>query len=157
LRRSNMAKSMIAVVGANGFIGSRVVEALLERGVSVRGSVRDEAEPVEHILALGLESIVYADLSDAAALARVVCGCSAVVVAAAPNVTTTANRGDGAQNAKLQSTSSAAIVVAASEAGVERVIFLGSATAVASEPREAVYTEATSRRSRFPRIVARTC
>jgi nucleoside-diphosphate-sugar epimerase len=56
------------VTGAGGFIGSRLVEELLERGCHVRALVRDPARP--RWLPAGRVEVVAGDMDNDAALAR---------------------------------------------------------------------------------------
>jgi len=68
---------LIALTGATGYVGSRVVRKLLRREHDVRALVRrpDRAGPLED---LGVE-LVAGDLNDAGALAALVAGAGAVV------------------------------------------------------------------------------
>jgi uncharacterized protein YbjT (DUF2867 family) len=70
------------VVGANGWLGPKIVGALIASGVSVRGTVRSTAEPasVAALRALGVE-VAVAELSDESALARACDGIDVVVSA----------------------------------------------------------------------------
>ena len=70
----------IAVAGATGFLGGRIVKALIERGADVRALVRDNA-PSDKLA--GLESlgakVAKVDLSNGPAAARALAGASCIV------------------------------------------------------------------------------
>ena len=70
----------IAVAGATGFLGGRIVKALIERGADVRALVRDNASSDK---LAGLESlgakVAKVDLSNAPAAARALAGASCIV------------------------------------------------------------------------------
>lgn len=62
------------VTGANGFVGSRLAEGLLERGASVVALVRD-ARPLGGLRALGLEdrvTVVFGSVTDEALVRRAI-------------------------------------------------------------------------------------
>src|SRR5215470_8068604 len=71
----------IALTGASGYTGSRLLRALLARGDSVSALVRSRPAP-SSLLASGTR-LVEGDLGGAAALSRLVEGCDAVVHVAA--------------------------------------------------------------------------
>jgi dihydroflavonol-4-reductase len=70
-----------AVTGANGFIGSHVVRALLERGYQVTALVGADMG-LENLAGLDVDMRAF-DLLDAAGVRRALAGCDAVVHAAA--------------------------------------------------------------------------
>ncbi|WP_269542146.1 NAD-dependent epimerase/dehydratase family protein [Cerasicoccus fimbriatus] len=69
----------ILVTGSGGFLGSRIVGLLLERGYEVRGYGRS---PQPENAARGVE-VIQGDLADEAAVANAVAGCDAVFHVAA--------------------------------------------------------------------------
>ena len=68
------------VIGATGFIGLNVVDALLERGVEVRATRRPKSVTV--FLRRRPVELVQADLEDRASLSRAMNGCDAVFLTA---------------------------------------------------------------------------
>ena len=64
------------VTGASGFVGSHLVDRLLERGVRVRGLVRSEGA-AQALAARGGEAVV-GDVRDRDAVCRAVVGCKVV-------------------------------------------------------------------------------
>lgn len=85
------ADGPIAVTGASGYIGSWIVQDLVEQGYSVRACVRDAGKPdkIDHLLAMngaGLEGHVElfaADLLKPGSYDEAFKGCSAVIHAGA--------------------------------------------------------------------------
>lgn len=77
----------VCVTGANGFIGSWLVRALLEKGYTVRGTCQPRT-PTSHLLSLPAAhlrlSLFDADLLDSAAIHAAVAGCSGVFHVASP-------------------------------------------------------------------------
>src|SRR5262245_40073008 len=67
----------VAVTGANGFIGSRVVRLLLAQGHAVRCLVRPN-RPTPRLMGLDVE-LASADVRDADAVVKAIDGCDAVV------------------------------------------------------------------------------
>jgi nucleoside-diphosphate-sugar epimerase len=72
---------LILVTGANGFVGSNLVEALVERGYRVRGMVRRTSD-LTHIRDLPIE-LAYTDMRDAESLYRTCQGVDVVIHCAA--------------------------------------------------------------------------
>lgn len=66
----------VLITGASGFIGGRLVETLVNRGIPVRATTSD-LRHCEHIAHLPIQ-IVKADLSDHDALSDAAAGCSVV-------------------------------------------------------------------------------
>jgi len=71
----------VLVTGANGFVGSAVARALLERGYPVVAMVRQEAE-LSNLALLPVE-IRVGDIRDLASISRAMQGCKAVIHVAA--------------------------------------------------------------------------
>jgi nucleoside-diphosphate-sugar epimerase len=110
----------IAVVGANGFIGSRVIEMLhLESATPVRPVVR-RASALASAARFALEGRV-ADALDTSALGNALAGCDAVVHCVA---------GD----AKTIVMSAIAVYTAAEAAGCRRLVYLSSACVHGQSP-----------------------
>ena len=108
------------VTGATGFIGGRLVEALLEQGGKVRVLVRDPAKsPLLH--RPGLE-LVRGDLSDPGGLEEAVRGAERVFHCA--GLVGDWLRADEAQRVNVEGTM--AVMAAGAAAGVERVVHLSS-------------------------------
>lgn len=112
-----MAEPTSLVTGANGFVGSHVVRALLARGSAVRALVRKGAD-LRALDGLGCE-LAWGDLRDAEAVEQAVRGCDEVYHVAAdyrlwvldPAPMYAANV-DGTRN----------ILAAARRAGVRRIV-----------------------------------
>lgn len=92
----------IFVTGANGFIGSAIVEYALRRGHSVRAAVRRQhaleqlrnAVPLQPYLSSQLEIILIEDLTSVASLKQAMIGCSAIIHVASPFKILTVDLGD---------------------------------------------------------------
>lgn len=110
----------VAVVGANGFIGNRLVEALhLEGGIHVRPVVR-RASALASAARFALEGRI-ADALDAAPLRQALAGCDAVVHCVS---------GD----AKTIVESARTVYAAADAAGCRRLVYLSSACVHGQSP-----------------------
>ncbi|GAA6022202.1 hypothetical protein JCM11491_002431 [Sporobolomyces phaffii] len=121
--------STILVTGANGFVGSHVVEAFLQHGYKVRGTVRaldrlsnlqqrwDERFPGS------FEGVEIADLTEQGAYTGALDGVSAIVHTAAD--VTFANDFDRVINGAIQSTVSA-LKAAAAQPSIKRVVITSS-------------------------------
>lgn len=110
----------IAIVGANGFIGSRTVEMLHLTGQAAVRPVVRTASSLARLSRFDLDSRV-ADARDEHALAAAISGCEAVVhtVSGSPDV--------------ILSTL-APVYLAAQQAGVQRLIYLSSASVHGQNP-----------------------
>ncbi len=92
----------VALIGASGKVGSRLIAELTARGHEVRGIARQPAET-------GV-AMVVADANDRAALAAAIRGCDALMVAG-----------------RFVSMDAAAILAAVADAGVSRLLVVGGA------------------------------
>jgi uncharacterized protein YbjT (DUF2867 family) len=69
---------MIAIIGANGKVGSTTIRAIREHGTAVRAIVRDESK-ADHFRVLGCE-VAVADVHDSEAIRVAIAGADAVQV-----------------------------------------------------------------------------
>ena len=111
----------IVVTGAGGFVGSHVVERLLDAGHSVRALVRPTNVP--HWLAARGAELVVGDVTDTRSC-EAACRDREVVVHAAALVTEVAVR-DG-EYLRVNAAGSEALARAAVRAGARRFVFVGS-------------------------------
>lgn len=109
-----------AVTGATGFLGSHLLEALVERGDSVRALVRRETRPAW----LAGATLVRGDLADAAALAALVAGAEVVYHVAG----LVAARSE-AEFQSANASGAARVADAARAAGVSRLVLVSSLAA----------------------------
>jgi uncharacterized protein YbjT (DUF2867 family) len=108
----------IAVTGATGFVGQAFCDAALGAGLELRALVRKPQEPRAGI------AWTAGDLSDRAALARLVEGAEAVV-----HIAGVVNASDHAGFREGNVTGTLAVVEAAVAAGVPRLVFVSSLSA----------------------------
>ncbi len=124
-----MRHQAIAVIGGSGFIGSHLVNALVEAGKDVRVATRRRAS-ASHLTLLPID-VLETDVTDPVALASFVEGCDAVI-----NLVGTLHGGHGdpygAGFAKLHVELPTKIVAACEGKGVHRLIHLSS---LAADPR----------------------
>ncbi|KAJ4951198.1 hypothetical protein NE237_028030 [Protea cynaroides] len=126
----------ICVTGAGGYIASWLVKFLLEKGYTVKGTVRNPDDPKNsHLKELeGAEErliLCKADLLDYESLRNAIEGCQGVFHTASP-VTD-----DPEQMVEPAVTGTKYIVNAAAEAGVRRVVMTSSIGAVHMDPNRA--------------------
>jgi nucleoside-diphosphate-sugar epimerase len=126
--RVDLSRSTVALTGATGFLGSYLVDALLQRGARVVAVVRN-ADKARNLAARGAE-LRLATLEDRAALERAFAGSDAVISNAAmiaftrPRETMRTNV-DGTSN----------VFEALIAAGVRRAVNISSASAYVPSPR----------------------
>ncbi len=139
--------SMILVTGASGFIASHIVRELLERGYSVRGTVRSLSDPakVDFLAALPGAAerltLVEADLLVEGSFDSAAAGCDVVMHTASPYLVNVRDPQrdlvDPAVNGTLN------VLRAAAKANARRVILTSSMAAISDEPRpDKVFSEA---------------
>ena len=117
------------VTGATGFLGSAVVRALLARGEAVRVLVRRESDR-RNIHGLDVE-LALGDLNDPQSLRDAVKGCGALYHAAADYRLWAK---DPAELYETNVTATRALLLLASEAGVERIVYTSSVATLGREP-----------------------
>ncbi|CAL9099418.1 unnamed protein product [Musa acuminata var. zebrina] len=124
----------VCVTGAGGFIASWLVKLLLEKGYTVKGTVRNPDDPKNaHLKAMegAAERLILckADLLDYDALREAIDGCQGVFHTASP-VTD-----DPEQMVEPSVRGARYVIIAAAEAGtVRRVVFTSSIGAVTMDP-----------------------
>ncbi|KAF2501148.1 aldehyde reductase II [Lophium mytilinum] len=141
--------SLVVVTGANGLIGSNIVDQFLLAGYYVRGTVRSLARSnwmLSHFDAKygkGKFSLIEVfDMAAPDAYTEAVKGAAGVVHAATP-VMTTADPNKGIQ--PVVDGTINALEAARNEASVKRVVLTSSSTAATSpQPNKVVYVDANS-------------
>ncbi|KAL5576119.1 hypothetical protein UlMin_017818 [Ulmus minor] len=123
----------VCVTGAGGFIASWMVKLLLEKGYTVKGTVRNPDDPKNsHLRELeGAKDRLYllkADLLDYESLKEAIKGCTGVFHTASP-VTD-----DPEQMVEPAVDGTKNVIIAAAEAKVRRVVFTSSIGAVYMDP-----------------------
>ncbi|KAJ0965863.1 hypothetical protein J5N97_027001 [Dioscorea zingiberensis] len=123
----------VCVTGAGGFIASWLVKLLLQRGYTVKGTVRNPEDPKNgHLKTLdgAAERLILckADLLDYDSLLAAIAGCHGVFHTASP-VTD-----DPEQMVEPAVKGTENVIDAAAEVGVRRVVFTSSVGAVAMDP-----------------------
>ncbi|KAI9076004.1 hypothetical protein K1719_033479 [Acacia pycnantha] len=123
----------ICVTGAGGFIASWIVKLLLERGYTVRGTVRNPDDSKNtHLRELeGAQerlTLHKVDLLDLDSVKSVVNGCEGVIHTASPVTDNPEEMVEPAVNGAKN------VIIAAAEANVKRVVFTSSIGAVYMDP-----------------------
>lgn len=124
-----MSKKRILVVGATGFVGLHVVDALLAAGYAVRATRRPRS--VTLLLRRRDVELVPASLEDPDALRAAMADCEAVCFCAAHYPRYSLHPEDAIRTA---TEGARAIVEAALQAGVQRIVATGSIASVAPAP-----------------------
>ncbi|XP_074312728.1 cinnamoyl-CoA reductase 1 [Silene latifolia] len=121
------------VTGAGGFIASWIVKLLLEKGYTVKGTVRNPDDPKNgHLREMegAKERLILckADLQDFESLKAAINGCDAVFHTASPVTDDPEQMVEPAVNGTKN------VIIAAAEAKVRRVVFTSSIGAVYMDP-----------------------
>jgi len=115
------------VTGGGGFIGSHLVAELVRRGETVRIADNFSTGRRENVPADGSVTIFEGDIADQAFIAQAVAGCDYVLhQAAIPSVPRSVAEPVATNHANVDGT--LAVLVAARDAGVRRVVFAGSSS-----------------------------
>ncbi|RWR75461.1 cinnamoyl-CoA reductase [Cinnamomum micranthum f. kanehirae] len=130
---SSATGQTVCVTGAGGFIASWLVKLLLERGYTVKGTVRNPEDPKNsHLRALeGADQrliLCKADLLDFESLREAIKGCDGVFHTASPVTDNPDEMVEPAVNGTKY------VIHAAAEAGVRRIVFTSSIGAVYMDP-----------------------
>nr|AFG26325.1 cinnamoyl-CoA reductase [Cinnamomum osmophloeum] len=130
---SSTTSQTVCVTGAGGFIASWLVKLLLERGYTVKGTVRNPEDPKNsHLRALeGADQrliLCKADLLDFESLREAIKGCDGVFHTASPVTDNPDEMVEPAVNGTKY------VIDAAAEAGVRRIVFTSSIGAVYMDP-----------------------
>ncbi|KAI3919136.1 hypothetical protein MKW98_016689 [Papaver atlanticum] len=130
---SSVSSGPVCVTGAGGFIASWMVKILLEKGYSVRGTVRNPDDPKNsHLRDLeGAKDrliLCKADLLDYGSLLDAINGCEGVFHTASPVTDDPEQMVEPAVNGTTN------VIKAAAESGVRRVVFTSSIGAVYMDP-----------------------
>lgn len=128
-----MSKGLVLVTGANGYIAARTVEAFLQAGYSVRGTVRSQKSAAGVVAALSsygekLSIVEVADITAPGAFDEAVKGVDAVAHLAAP-VSMHFTDPDPIINTATKATEEI-LVSAAKEPSVKSFVLMSSITAV---------------------------
>jgi dihydroflavonol-4-reductase len=126
------------VTGANGFLGSAVVRALLAEGRSVRAFVRPDSDR-RNLAGLDVE-IAEGDLTDRASLASAVRGCEAVYHVAADYRLWVR---DAAPMYRANVDGSVNVLECAAGAGVQRLVYTSSVAVLGLNPDRTPADETT--------------
>jgi len=123
---------LYAITGANGFIACNLIKALVAKGHTVRGTVRDAAKDGAHIESLGATVAEVKDLTDEEALAKVLAGVDGVFHMAAVHpkygFADTPEGRAGILATAVEGT--VAVMSACKKAGVKRVVLTSSLAAI---------------------------
>jgi UDP-glucose 4-epimerase len=121
--------STVLITGGAGFIGSRVVPLLLERGHRVRildNMSRGDRDRVEEWVATGRVELVEQDVRYGGAVHRATAGCDEVVHLAAVSINK--SEADPFESVDINIVGSNNVFKAAADHGVRRVVFASSAS-----------------------------
>jgi nucleoside-diphosphate-sugar epimerase len=125
--------SRYLVTGVAGFIGSSIARALVARGESVRGLDNLSTGKRENLVGLEAIEFIEADLNDDGVAARSCAGVDYIFhEAAIPSVPRSVKNPIESNHANV--TATLALLVAARNAGVKRIIYAGSSSAYGSNP-----------------------
>lgn len=136
---ARVTETPVCVTGASGFIASRLVSDLLERGYTVRGTVRDasQKEKYDYLTQLpGADQrleLVSADLMQPESFAPAVAGCEYVLHTASPYVVTVDDPQTELVDPAVKGTRAVLDAVAATPE-VKRVVLTSSVAAISDEP-----------------------
>jgi dihydroflavonol-4-reductase len=108
----------VLVTGGTGFVGPKVVRAIVDAGHDVRALARDRKKAA-HVAALGAE-LVEGDVTDPASLRRAVQGMDAVVHLVG------IRQGKQEEFQRIMIDGTRSLLAAADEAGVQRLVLMSA-------------------------------
>jgi UDP-glucose 4-epimerase len=147
--------STVLITGGAGFIGSRVVPLLLERGDDVRimdSMVRGNRDLVAEWVATGRVELVEQDVRHGGAVHRAMTGCDAVVHLAADSINK--SEADPFDSVDINVAGSHNVFKAAADLGLRRVVFASSAS-VYGDPETLPMTEDSPLRPMTPYCIGK--
>ena len=125
--------SRFLVSGVAGFIGSSIARALVARGELVRGIDNFSTGKRENLVGLEAVDFLEADLNDEGVAARACADVDYIFhEAAIPSVPRSVKNPIESNHANV--TATLALLVAARDAGVKRIVYAGSSSAYGSNP-----------------------
>ncbi|ASQ90035.1 epimerase [Prosthecochloris sp. GSB1] len=133
----------VCVTGASGYIAAHIVRRLLEKGYSVRGTVRGPADSSRYAFLRKLPGanerleLFEADLLDDDSFDRAVTGCRTVMHTASPYMINVRDPEKDLLEPAVRGTSNV-LEATARAGGVERVVLTSSVAAVTDEPDPSV-------------------
>jgi uncharacterized protein YbjT (DUF2867 family) len=145
----------VLVTGGTGFVGPKVIRAIVDAGHDVRALARDRKKAA-HVAALGAE-LVEGDVTDPASLRRAVQGMDAVVHLVG------IRQGKQEEFQRIMIDGTRSLLAAADEAGVQRLVLM-SALGATEETKDLVpyygakwQMEEDVRASSIPHLIHRPC
>jgi len=132
----------VALTGGTGYVGTFATKALLDAGHRPRLLVRDRAKLATKLAALDIDAsildVVVGDMTDRAAVERLVAGCDAAIHAAAS--VEVLNRGDAKRTIETNVGGTRNVVEAALAAGCDPVVHVSSVAVFGTRPTAPVIT-----------------
>lgn len=125
--RSNVSRSTVTafVTGATGFLGSHVARLLADQGAKLRLLARP-ASDLRNVAELRSADLVTGDLRDPASFKKAIAGCDVVFHVAADYRLWTPTRRDVGEMYRANVEGTRAVIAAAQEAGVRRMVYTSS-------------------------------
>jgi dihydroflavonol-4-reductase len=130
----------VLVTGGYGFIGAHVVRQMLERGHTVRVLVHTPRSDTRRLDSLCVER-TSGDIRDASVLGAAMADCEACIHLASPSAWTDIRTGPLEQ---VVVAGTRTVLQTAHAAGLRRVVFVSSATAVNASTRPVLFDETSS-------------
>jgi dihydroflavonol-4-reductase len=132
----------VALTGGTGYVGAFATQALLDVGHQPRLLVRDRAKLATKLGALGIDAtsldVVVGDMTDRAAVEKLVAGCDAVIHAAAS--VEVLNRRDAQRTIETNVGGTRNVIGAALAAGCDPVVHVSSVAVFGTRPAASVIT-----------------
>lgn len=115
-----MSKPVVLITGANGFIGSHIVDRMLQEGYHVRGLVRKSSD-LSLLQDMDIE-LIYGDVTEPKSLEDAVKGANVVI----HNAGLASDWGPLELFMKINYAGTRSLAIAAEQAGVQRFVLLSS-------------------------------